>query len=171
MTCLKRFFSRINRLSPIVEAQEELARLLGKAKRSAPEEEENASLVQKVTDLIGQRMDDVMAIAAKIERGAKRKELKKEILSNLGEEFEGLEKQAGAIFESLEKECIRRMVLDENRRIDGRDFTTVRPISCEVGVLPRTHGSALFTRGENTSSGNSNAWYYIGRATYRDICR
>ena len=145
---LEAIFFAHKSIIPIVEAQEELARLLGKAKRSVPEEEENASLVQKVTDLIGQRLDDVMAIAAKIERGARRKELKREILSNLGEEFEGLEKQAESIFETLEKECVRRMVLDENRRIDGRDFTTVRPISCEVGVLPRTHGSALFTRGE-----------------------
>src|SRR5688572_24525830 len=54
----------------------------------------------------------------------------------------------GDLFKKIESEIVRGRILDEGRRIDGRDLTTVRPISCEVGLLPRTHGSALFTRGE-----------------------
>ncbi|MBQ7249690.1 MAG: polyribonucleotide nucleotidyltransferase, partial [Deltaproteobacteria bacterium] len=60
----------------------------------------------------------------------------------------GLEAQAGDDFDALHKKIMRRMVVNEGVRIDGRDLTTVRPITCEVGVLPRAHGSALFTRGE-----------------------
>src|SRR5262249_61702193 len=56
--------------------------------------------------------------------------------------------QVASVFKDLEAKIVRWNILDSGRRIDGRDVKTVRPIGCEVGVLPRTHGSALFTRGE-----------------------
>ena len=60
----------------------------------------------------------------------------------------GPSEQVGAVFKELQAKIVRWNILDTGRRIDGRDLTTVRPIVSEVGVLPRTHGSALFTRGE-----------------------
>ena len=57
-------------------------------------------------------------------------------------------RKAGSAFKELEKDVVRSSILSTKHRIDGRDLTTVRPIVCEVGILPRTHGSALFTRGE-----------------------
>ena len=66
----------------------------------------------------------------------------------LAEKFAGREKEIDAAVDGLERERLRRMVVEEGVRLDGRDLVTVRPIWCEVGVLPRTHGSAIFTRGE-----------------------
>ncbi len=76
-------------------------------------------------------------------------ELKEEVFKN----FEGNYKKADMelAFESVKKEVVRKIVLDEGKRIDGRKSNEVRPVSVKIGVLPRTHGSALFTRGETQS--------------------
>jgi polyribonucleotide nucleotidyltransferase len=66
----------------------------------------------------------------------------------LGEEAEGRESEIKNMVGDVEAEAMRSMILDTGRRVDGRDLETVRPIVCEVGFLPRAHGSALFTRGE-----------------------
>jgi polyribonucleotide nucleotidyltransferase len=68
-----------------------------------------------------------------------------------GAEHPDSEKQFRHILEELEREVVRGIIVREKRRSDGRSLTDVRPITCEVGVLPRTHGSALFTRGETQS--------------------
>jgi polyribonucleotide nucleotidyltransferase len=104
-----------------------------------------------VEDLVGDRLAEVMTVAPKMERYGKRRALKLDVLENLGEEFAGQEREAESVFEKLEKKVVRKMMLDDKRRIDGRGFTEIRPVSCETGVLPRTHGSALFTRGETQS--------------------
>jgi polyribonucleotide nucleotidyltransferase len=77
--------------------------------------------------------------------------MRERVLDGLGETFIGRERESLAVLEELEKKFVRKMVLEDGRRIDGRGFMDVRPISCEVGILPRTHGSALFTRGETQS--------------------
>ena len=74
--------------------------------------------------------------------------VKKEVKTALAEDYVGREKEVGAALEELESETLRTLVIRENRRVDGRGLTDIRPITCEVGILPRTHGSALFTRGE-----------------------
>ena len=68
----------------------------------------------------------------------------------LGENEDQL-KIAGSVFHDMESEIVRTMILKKGKRIDGRDTKTVRPIECEIDVLDRTHGSALFTRGETQS--------------------
>ena len=75
-------------------------------------------------------------------------EVRQEVLTALGPEAEGLEKEAGGLFKELQKKLVRHWVLSEQRRIDGRSYSQVRPITGEVGMLSRTHGSAVFTRGE-----------------------
>ena len=138
-------------IKPIIDAQEELRRLLGKPKRTFEAVEIDENLVRRVEELVGDGLAEVMTVAPKMERYGKRRVLKLDVLENLGEEFAGQEREAEAVFEKLEKKVVRKMMLDDKRRIDGRGFTEIRPVTCETGVLPRTHGSALFTRGETQS--------------------
>ena len=92
-------------------------------------------------------------IAEKMPRQDRVAEIKSEIISDLTpENDDGSEKVAiSAIFKALESEIVRGNILKTGKRIDGRDLKTVRPIEAQVGILPRTHGSALFTRGETQS--------------------
>ena len=75
-------------------------------------------------------------------------EVKAEIAESLAERGETDRARTGGIVKKLEEDILRRSILDEGKRLDGREFDEIRPLSCEVSVLPRTHGSALFTRGE-----------------------
>ncbi|MFL6024341.1 MAG: polyribonucleotide nucleotidyltransferase, partial [Marmoricola sp.] len=89
-----------------------------------------------------------LTIAGKAEREDKLDDIKADVLSTLGEKFEGREKEIGAAFRSLNKSLVRQRVLRDKVRIDGRGLTDIRSLSAEVEVLPRVHGSALFERGE-----------------------
>jgi len=89
-----------------------------------------------------------LRIADKHERVGALAQAKAEVIAQLTGEFETAEKEAGEVVKDVEKREMREMILSEGVRSDGRDTDTVRPITIEVGVLPRTHGSALFTRGQ-----------------------
>ena len=89
-----------------------------------------------------------MTIAGKQERETRLDEVKESVLTSLGADFEGREKEIGAAFRSLTKSVVRERVLRDKVRIDGRGLTDIRTLSAEVGVVPRVHGSALFERGE-----------------------
>jgi polyribonucleotide nucleotidyltransferase len=89
-----------------------------------------------------------MKIADKQERNDRTDELKDEVLTKLGEQFEGREKEIGAAFRSVNKQVVRESILRDKVRIDGRGLADIRPLHAEVGVIPRVHGSALFERGE-----------------------
>ncbi|MEK6438831.1 polyribonucleotide nucleotidyltransferase [Pseudonocardia sp. T1-2H] len=100
--------------------------------------------------------DDLAAaltIGPKQEREAKLDEIKLHVLEQLGPKFEGREKELGAAFRSLNKKLVRQRILREQVRIDGRGLTDIRPLSAEVEVVPRAHGSALFERGETQIMG------------------
>src|SRR3972149_3904970 len=92
-----------------------------------------------------------LSIPAKAERYDKMSQVKDELLKELLPEYPEKEKTIKAVFGDLKYDIMRRMVLDEKRRVDGRSLKDIRDITCEVGLLPRTHGSALFTRGETQS--------------------
>ncbi|MBN9110971.1 MAG: polyribonucleotide nucleotidyltransferase [Pseudonocardia sp.] len=94
-----------------------------------------------------------LTIAGKQERESKLDEVKAAVLSSLAEKFEGREKELGAAFRSLNKKLVRRRILTDQVRIDGRGLTDIRPLSAEVEVVPRAHGSALFERGETQIMG------------------
>ncbi|MBW1998470.1 MAG: polyribonucleotide nucleotidyltransferase, partial [Deltaproteobacteria bacterium] len=81
-------------------------------------------------------------------RQKKRDDVYKKVLDALSEDYEGSESRIREAIDKLEKEMVRNLILNEGKRIDGRSFTEVRPLECLVSVLPRVHGSALFTRGE-----------------------
>jgi len=135
-------------LQPVIAAQEELAAAVGKAKRPFSPPQQDQELVERVRSLAEAGLKQAIVVAEKLPRYAAFREVEKEVLARLGEDYEPRAKEIAAIFEDYKGELMRRMILGEKRRIDGRSLTEVRPISCEVGVLPRAHGSALFTRGE-----------------------
>ena len=94
-----------------------------------------------------------LTIAGKQERQDRLDEVKAGVLASLGDKFEGREKEIGAAFRSLNKKLVRQRILTDQVRIDGRGITDIRPLSAEVEVVPRAHGSALFERGETQIMG------------------
>ena len=111
---------------------------------------DNAEMVAKVRELAEGGLREAYSIASKQERRDGIAQVKETVVTSLVPEDDdgtAAAKVAHA-FKEAEKDIVRSDILNTSKRIDGRDLTTVRPISCEVGILPRTHGSALFTRGE-----------------------
>lgn len=145
---LEALFLSQEAVKPILEAQDELARIAGKVKRSVVVVPRDTVLVERVRTLGESKLYAAFLTPAKHERAAAVSAVKKEIKAALAEEYAGREKEVGATLEELESDTLRQMVVKENRRVDGRGLTDIRPITCEVSILPRTHGSALFTRGE-----------------------
>jgi polyribonucleotide nucleotidyltransferase len=134
----------------IVEAEKELFGRLGLKKQAfqAPARD------QKVADEVGKRVKDALQEAmdtskySKLESERKLSALRKELLLTYPEDDEARKREASHAFDALYERLFRDDVLLRRRRPDQRAFDEVRPITCEVGMLPRTHGSALFTRGE-----------------------
>jgi polyribonucleotide nucleotidyltransferase len=106
-----------------------------------------------VADAAGESLSQALTIAGKTERNDRTEEIKGEVLSRLGENFAGREKEIGAAYRSLTKKLVRQRILTDHFRIDGRGITDIRALSAEVAIIPRAHGSALFERGETQIMG------------------
>ncbi len=132
----------------IVEAQEKLREVAGKPKREVTPKYRDDDLFNKMNTEWGPRIVQALDISAKLERREALHQIYSEALQSLGEEFQSRRSEIMSYFEEIERHSIRTMILEKNVRIGGRGFKDIRNISCEIGVLPRTHGSALFTRGE-----------------------
>ncbi len=104
--------------------------------------------LEAVTAAVSDELAQVLTIAGKQERENRTDEVKASVLEKLGAQFEGRESELGAAFKSLNKKLVRQRILRDQVRIDGRGVTDIRPLSAEVEVIPRAHGSALFERGE-----------------------
>ncbi|HEX5416145.1 MAG TPA: polyribonucleotide nucleotidyltransferase, partial [Chloroflexota bacterium] len=130
----------------IVDLQQKMRSEVGKPKFSYPVKEVKPGLHDKVAQLAGGRLAEIIYTQDKQIREHGRKQLIAEIAEKLGEE--ATTKEVGEVIEELETKIVRSAILDQGKRPDGRDLTTIRPISCEVSLLPRTHGSGLFTRGQ-----------------------
>jgi polyribonucleotide nucleotidyltransferase len=136
---------------PVIEAIIRLAEKAAKEPRDF-QPADHSALEKEMLGIVEQDLRSAYAIAAKQERHAAVDAARQKVLSHFCPE--GVESpahdplQVAAVFKELEAKIVRWNILDTGRRIDGRDVRTVRPIVSEVGVLPRTHGSALFTRGE-----------------------
>jgi polyribonucleotide nucleotidyltransferase len=135
-------------IQPMLEMQAELKNEVGKQKREIVPPEEDTDLLNRVEEISTPLLDDTLRIADKMLRGMSRKQLLKTTMESLGEDYSDRKREVSNIIHDLEKKMVRKMMLAENRRIDGRAFDEVRSIECLVGILPRVHGSALFTRGE-----------------------
>jgi polyribonucleotide nucleotidyltransferase len=135
-------------LQPLIAIQEELVAQCGKPKRAFEPPVMDEELSAKLSDMAAERIAQTLVIPDKIERYSAMRQLKAEIFESLGEAYEGRKEEVFGLLGDIQKKISRNMILNEGRRIDGRRFDEIRPISCEVGILPRPHGSALFTRGE-----------------------
>jgi len=101
-----------------------------------------------MASLVNEKLREAYRISEKGKRRERLEELRAFAVKELGGEDEAAQKTAKGIFEKIDRALARRLILETKKRIDGRSFSDIRDISCEVGILPRTHGSALFTRGE-----------------------
>ncbi len=99
------------------------------------------------------KLSDVMKISAKAERESATDELKASVLADLAEKFEGRQGEVSAAFRSVTKKVVRKRIVNDKVRIDGRGLEDIRQLAAEVEVLPRVHGSALFERGETQIMG------------------
>jgi polyribonucleotide nucleotidyltransferase len=135
-------------IQPMLDMQESLKKEVGKAKRILLDEVVDTSLQARVDQMGEPLLDEVLCIADKMERQQKRRDAQNQVVDALLEEYEGRKSEIKDFFHSLERKMVRGMILNEGKRMDGRSFNEVRPIECLVGLLPRVHGSALFTRGE-----------------------
>ncbi len=120
-------------------------------KRTFEVAEVDQDLQQRLRHDYLQAVDQACRVRGKHTRAKALSELKTQALEKYGEEFPDSEKVIKNIMNDLEREAVRKMILDEKVRTDGRAYDEVRGIDCEIAVLPRTHGSALFTRGETQS--------------------
>jgi len=137
-------------VQPALELQERLREAIGKPKRAFAAKKPTADMVRRVREVALGLVQEACRTRVKQERYARHKATQKVVMETLTPEFPEptavpLIKEA---FHDLQAHVMRTMITDEGVRIDGRDTTTVRPITCEVSLLPRVHGSALFTRGE-----------------------
>lgn len=139
-------------LQTLIAMQEELSKKAARTKIEFAPKEENAALMAKVREVGVPKLREAIAIKEKLARKDAVKKCREQILAAVVEptdpDFDQVKKIVGTYCETVQWELLRAMVLDDGRRVDGRDSKTVRPISVETGLLPRTHGSALFTRGE-----------------------
>ncbi len=136
------------KIRQIIELQEDLKAKVGKLKPEVKVVPKDPELVAAVTALGLEKIKEINRTADKLERQEKLDALSDAVALELLEKFPEAEREMRHVLQELEKRDIRQMILGEGRRVDGRDVHQIRPISCEVGVLPRTHGSALFTRGQ-----------------------
>ena len=138
-------------LQPMLEMQVEIKREAGKQKKAAHDADKDEAMEERIAGMATSMLQEVIITADKKLRQSKRSDVFIKVMEGLSEEYEGRSPEIRETIHSLEKKMFRQMVLEQGRRIDGRSFTEVRSIDCMVGVLPRVHGSGLFTRGETQS--------------------
>jgi polyribonucleotide nucleotidyltransferase len=134
-------------MQPLIEAQEELRRLVGKPKQETAPPPVDEALKKKIHRRLGKELEAAIYNPDKGGREDATRDLRKAVIAEFAEKGDD-PKEVGKLFETLEKELVRDQILKKGRRPDGRGTKDIRPISIEVGVLPRAHGSGLFTRGQ-----------------------
>ncbi|MFQ5666295.1 MAG: polyribonucleotide nucleotidyltransferase [Candidatus Binatia bacterium] len=145
---LDALFTAHQALQPLLDMQDELREAAGKPKREVTLQSLDEALFARVEALLRPRVEAAFRVAGKHERAAATRQAEDEVLGTLAAEFPDQEKALHDMCEEVESRVMRGAIISDGRRVDGRGLTDIRPISCEVGLLPRAHGSALFTRGE-----------------------
>ncbi|MFC7048095.1 polyribonucleotide nucleotidyltransferase [Emcibacter nanhaiensis] len=136
-------------MQPVIKAIIELAEVAAREPMELPEKADNSDLIAKIAELAEADLRAAYGETVKQTRSTKVAEIKDRVKAELVEEGDDVQALlVGGLLKDLEKKIVRGDILKTKKRIDGRDLDTVRPIASEVNVLPRTHGSALFTRGE-----------------------
>ena len=136
-------------IQPLLDAQEELVKLCGKEKREPDLLLVNQEILDIAYEVAGDRIEEALYIERKVERSKAVGDIRKAVEEKVLEKFpEAGEFEINQAFDFMQKKAVRLSVLNEGKRMDGRDDNTIRDLSAESSVMPRTHGSALFARGE-----------------------
>lgn len=139
-------------IKKIVALQNEIRNACGKAKVTPIEKEINPDLLKDVQNLALEKYSQIVStVLSKEERSKKNKELVEFVNTSLAEKYPEQKKIINQILHDMEKDLMRKRILEHGLRLDGRNTTQIRPITIELGILSRVHGSALFTRGETQS--------------------
>lgn len=138
----------IPEIQKLAEAQEELQRKVGKEKIIVPEYAVDEKLKEEITPIFLSKIEEALKHKEKLTRERALDDIKEEIIKEVVEQNPEKEKDVNEIFDELLKKYIREKTINTGVRIDGRSYTEIRPLSIDVGLLKRTHGSALFTRGQ-----------------------
>jgi len=139
-------------IKAICQAQIELRNLAGKEKLPLPEDDSSFEIGDAIRTAAYDKLKEACFVLGKFNRHNAIKAVKTQILEDFQEQIpEEHAKLVDALFEDMEAEIVRESILEKQQRTDGRGPEDIRPITCEIDVLPRTHGSALFTRGETQS--------------------
>ncbi len=145
---LEAIFFGHKEMQPIIELQAQLKEAKGVPKRPFVPPEKDEELAGKIETEASLRISEALLILPKAERSLALHNIKVDVIEKLGPDYADRKGEVSAILKDLTRKIMRDFVLKEGRRIDNRKFDEIRPITCETGILPRTHGSALFTRGE-----------------------
>ncbi len=137
-----------NEIRKVVDLQKQLVSAVGKQKRTVTPPELDEKLMEKVSGLSLERIKEAIVIPDKMLRQEALNGILSDVKEELNTEEDDISKDIAFMFNKLEKDLVRNTILEKGIRADGRKPDEVRPISADVGFLPRTHGSALFVRGE-----------------------
>jgi polyribonucleotide nucleotidyltransferase len=135
-------------LKPVIALQKEMKLTSGVPPQEFELQKPEESLYEKVSAIAQAKFKETFQITEKGKRKERLEEIFQLTLQETGAEDESSQKMVKIAFEETYRKLVRRSILEKKQRIDGRSLSEIRPIFCEVGILPRTHGSALFTRGE-----------------------
>jgi polyribonucleotide nucleotidyltransferase len=135
-------------IKELLEVADQVVEAVQQPKMEWTKAEAPADLVARVKELAEDKVSEALTLAEKAERTQALSAIKQTIIEKLAEEFPDKLREIAEVIEGIEYNTMRDRVLNAGERVDGRDLDTVRPIACEIGWLPRAHGSALFTRGQ-----------------------
>ncbi len=135
-------------IQPIIALQEELTEKCGRPKRDYEPPQPDADLYKAVAAEATKTLREAILVPAKMDRQAAIRQVKSDITAKFEDTHPDREDEVKEILNDLKKKISRDLILKDRRRMDGRQFDEIRPITCQPGILPRPHGSALFTRGE-----------------------
>ncbi|HOI75120.1 MAG TPA: polyribonucleotide nucleotidyltransferase [Syntrophales bacterium] len=138
----------LDELAAVIDLQDKMREAIGQPKRVIEPPKVDEALALRIKELALPGLQQAYVTPGKHDRYAQLDALRDTVLKTVTEENEASAPQARGIFEDLERQVLRGMILGQKKRIDGRAYTEIRPIWSETGILPRAHGSALFTRGE-----------------------
>ena len=140
-----------NAIQEMIQLQGEFIKKIGKEKRSLKPLEVDVNLISQVREMVLDKIPEALNLPIKQNRQRALDDLLVSVQESIAESYPDMEVTVAEIFHDVEKEIVRKMILEEEKRIDGRGYDDIRDVSCEISVLPRTHGSALFSRGETQS--------------------
>jgi len=141
-----------NCVKDFIKVQEDLVDGMNIIKRDIPTPLENKDITEKVNSTAKERLREAVMSSSKIERKEKVQSILRDTQESLSSSFPEMEGDISKAFDSILKEIVRDLIVSNKKRMDGRGYKDIRPITSEVGFLPRAHGSALFTRGETQAA-------------------